>query len=670
QVLLHCLKAWSTTIDGWMVGGDCSKARNVTCDGRGMITAISLGGHILRGSFPSSIGNLTSLTSLSLRENRLWSPIPDSVSQLTNLRLLDLYMSGITGNIPSAIGRMSSLTYLDLGYNGLLGTIPDSISELTNLRSVNFGKNGLAGAITQSLGSLKTLTALDLSRNSFMGNVPASFGNLTNLRVLNLDRPPVTCPPDFTQCIVKQDPQSAFCLMCLSFCTTCVKAAASTPSTSPGSTTASPSPLAASPASPPSLATSTSQSGGLSAAAIAGIAVAAAASLLLLLIGVLLWWRGRRNEISEEAATAVKESKHVLPPSFKGLAGSVAASHCTEYSLEEVLTATSNWASDNQLRSGAFGDVYKGVSPRDGTTLWAVKRAKLLDADFQREVRQMVDKNHPNIVRLLGFAVGGDMRTRPEQVLIYEFVSNGDLESWITKDAPSCLTFKQRMDILVGVARGLEYLHSFGLVHRDIKPANIILAPDMQAKIADFGLVRLEEGSTVGTTRVMGTPGYVDPIYFRTSKATSATDIYSFGVLMLVVLLKKTCPLYMVDGESNHIVLWVKAFISHTPARLKDFSMDAPSPTRQEEDCISSDTPAPLNDLRMDAPDDAVLRLALLALSCTAERTASRPSMSYVASELLAVRNEVVGAEVPSAAIKVDEQANEMKKAYSVVKGV
>ncbi|CAI7862094.1 unnamed protein product, partial [Closterium sp. NIES-54] len=176
-------------------------------------------------------------------------------------------------------------------------------------------------------------------------------------------------------------------------------------------------------------------------------------------------------------------SKHVLPPSFKGLAGSVAASHCTEYSLEEVLTATSNWASDNQLRSGAFGDVYKGVSPRDGTTLWAVKRAKLLDADFQREVRQMVDKNHPNIVRLLGFAVGGDMRTRPEQVLIYEFVSNGDLESWITKDAPSCLTFKQRMDILVGVARGLEYLHSFGLVHRDIKPANIILAPDMQASL-------------------------------------------------------------------------------------------------------------------------------------------------------------------------------------------
>ncbi|CAI5495820.1 unnamed protein product [Closterium sp. Naga37s-1] len=145
----------------------------------------------------------------------------------------------------------------------------------------------------------------------------------------------------------------------------------------------------------------------------------------------------------------------------------------------------------------------------------------------------------------------------------------------------------------------------------------------------------------------------------------------SFGVLMLVVLLKQTCPLYMVDGESNHIVLWVKAFISsHTPARLKDFGMDTPSPTRQEEDCLSSDNSAPLNDLSMDAPDDAVLRLAQLAHSCTVERTASRPSMSYVASELLAVRNEVVGTEVPSAAIKVDEQANEMKSASSIVKSV
>ncbi|GJP56025.1 hypothetical protein CLOM_g15074, partial [Closterium sp. NIES-68] len=85
---------------------------------------------------------------------------------------------------------------------------------------------------------------------------------------------------------------------------------------------------------------------------------------------------------------------------------------------------------------------------------------------------------------------------------------------------------KQRLDILIGAARGFEYLHSFGLVHCDIKPANILLSTDMQPKIADFGLVKEAEGSTVGTTRIMGTPGYVDPIYFQTSKPTNATDVY------------------------------------------------------------------------------------------------------------------------------------------------
>ncbi|CAI5522556.1 unnamed protein product, partial [Closterium sp. Naga37s-1] len=502
QVLLDCQKAWNRTFDGWVVGGDCSKARNVTCDSQGMITAMQLNGLKLQGPFPSTIGNLSSLTRLILSDALLQISIPDSLSQLTKLRHIDL------------------------------------------------GRNSLAGSIPPTLANLQNLTTLNLPVNSFVGSIPPSLGSLTNLRSLNLTFTTATCPPDFTQCVVEQNPQSAFCRNCLSFCTTCGMAAASPPSLSAGSSF----PPAASSVLP-TPATSTFQPGGLSGAAVTGIAVAVV-SVMLLLVGVLIWWRAYKRDAAEGATTAVKESKDVLPWAVDGLAGSVAASHCTEYSLEEVLTATSNWASENQLRSGSFGDVHKGVSPRDGTTLWAVKRAKLLQADFQREVRQMADKNHPHIVRLLGFAVGGDMRTRPEQILIYEFLPNGDLEKWISSEAPSCLTLKQQLDILIGAARGLEYLHSFGLVHRDIKPANILLGAKMQAKIADFGLVREEEGSTVGTTRVMGTPGYVDPIYFHTSKATSATDVYSFGVLMLVVLTKRSRPLHVGDGECDHILSW------------------------------------------------------------------------------------------------------------------
>ncbi|CAI7908138.1 unnamed protein product, partial [Closterium sp. NIES-54] len=137
--------------------------------------------------------------------------------------------------------------------------------------------------------------------------------------------------------------------------------------------------------------------GGVSLGVIIGVVVAAVV-ILLLLGAALLYVRQRKSTGS-----------------------SLASSHCMEFSIAEVLKATNDWSKDNQLGSGAFGDVYKGVSPRDGTTLWAVKRAKLIFVDFQKEIQQMADKNHPNIVRLLGFAIGGDLRSQPEQVLIYEY---------------------------------------------------------------------------------------------------------------------------------------------------------------------------------------------------------------------------------------------------------
>ncbi|GJP59985.1 hypothetical protein CLOP_g17087 [Closterium sp. NIES-67] len=75
----------------------------------------------------------------------------------------------------------------------------------------------------------------------------------------------------------------------------------------------------------------------------------------------------------------------------------------------------------------------------------------------------MATKHHPNLVRLLGFAVGGDVNTRVENVLIYEFIPNGDLQRWIGQDAPTNLTLQQRVDILIGAARGLEYLTALAL---------------------------------------------------------------------------------------------------------------------------------------------------------------------------------------------------------------
>ncbi|CAI5508396.1 unnamed protein product [Closterium sp. Naga37s-1] len=120
--------------------------------------------------------------------------------------------------------------------------------------------------------------------------------------------------------------------------------------------------------------------------------------------------------------------------------------------------------------------------------------------------------------------------------------------------------------------------------------------------------------------------------------------VRSFGVLMLVVLTGHS-P-HTSDGEKDgHILQWV-------------------------EECISANNSGGLKEMDMDAPDDAVLRLAQLAFSCTAERTASRPNMSYVASELRGIRHEVVGKEELSAAVKVDELAKERRIGISLRKSL
>ncbi|CAI7895495.1 unnamed protein product, partial [Closterium sp. NIES-54] len=210
---------------------------------------------------------------------------------------------------------------------------------------------------------------------------------------------------------------------------------------------------------------------------------------------------------------------------------------CHQYPFDLIRQITEDFSETRRIGSGGYSDVYRAVDPMDPTVLWAVKRAKVITNDFKREINEMASKHHPNLVRLLGFCLDMDVvNERTEQILIYEYMLNGDLETWVGPDAPRFLTLSQRFAILIGAAHGLEYLHSFGIVHRDIKLANILLDRHMHAKVADFGLVRMGEGTSVGTTRILGTPGYVDPAYSRTRRATTATDVYSYGIVILEVM--------------------------------------------------------------------------------------------------------------------------------------
>ncbi|CAI7887462.1 unnamed protein product [Closterium sp. NIES-54] len=302
---------------------------------------------------------------------------------------------------------------------------------------------------------------------------------------------------------------------------------------------------------------------------------------------------------------------------------------CRQYSLAEVAAATGEWAEANRIGSGSFGDVYKGAKPTAPHDIWAVKRAKVLTNDFKREVNEMATKSHPNLVRLLGYCMDYDpVAERMEQIVIYEFVDNGDLDRWIGPRSPHPLAVRVRLDILIGMARGLEYLHSFGIVHRDIKPANILLDANMQAKIADFGLVRHGEGTSVIATRVMGTPGYVDPAYYKSQKATPMADVHSFGVVMLTLITARKA-IYNADADQINLKQWVAPLLAAGDAGA-------------------------MRDPQLEAPDDLVLRMARLALRCTAMPTASRPSISRVLGELLVMKEEFLGKDEDRMAVRID----------------
>lgn len=180
------------------------------------------------------------------------------------------------------------------------------------------------------------------------------------------------------------------------------------------------------------------------------------------------------------------------------------------YTLRELEVSTNGFAPENVIGEGGYGIVYRGLL--QDNTLVAVKNLLnnrgQAEKEFKVEVEAIGRVRHKNLVRLLGYCAEGAHR-----MLVYEYVDNGNLEQWLHGDVGSYspLTWDIRMNIIVGTAKGLTYLHE-GLepkvVHRDIKSSNILLDKQWNPKVSDFGLAKLlgSERSYV-TTRVMGTFG-------------------------------------------------------------------------------------------------------------------------------------------------------------------
>ncbi|GJT37052.1 G-type lectin S-receptor-like serine/threonine-protein kinase LECRK3 [Tanacetum coccineum] len=274
------------------------------------------------------------------------------------------------------------------------------------------------------------------------------------------------------------------------------------------------------------------------------------------------------------------------------------------FTYQELVEATGGFK--DELGKGAFGIVYKGVI---GINTVAVKKLYRVfqesEKEFQTEVNGVARTHHKNLVQLLGYCKEGDQR-----LLVYEYMSNGTIASFLFKDIRPC--WEQRRNIALGIAKGLSYLHeecSTQVIHCDIKPQNILLDDYYNAKISDFGLAKLlmiNQSQT--STGIRGTKGYVAPEWFRNTPITAKVDVYSFGVLLLEIISCRK-SLQFESGNEDKAVLTDWVWDCYQEGRLDTF--------------VENDLEA-LDDYKR------LKTLVMVAIWCVQETPSLRPTMRKV----------------------------------------
>ncbi|XP_019461986.1 PREDICTED: probable serine/threonine-protein kinase PBL11 isoform X2 [Lupinus angustifolius] len=301
------------------------------------------------------------------------------------------------------------------------------------------------------------------------------------------------------------------------------------------------------------------------------------------------------------------------------------SSNLKSFSYSDVRAATRNFRPDSVLGEGGFGSVFKGwideqslAATKPGTgMIIAVKR--LNQDGFQghkewlAEINYLGQLQHPNLVKLIGYCFEDEHR-----LLVYEFMPKGSVENHLFRRGSffQPLSWSLRLQIALGAARGLAFLHSTEpkVIYRDFKTSNILLDTKYNAKLSDFGLAR--DGPTGDkshvSTRVIGTRGYAAPEYLATGHLTTKSDVYSFGVVLLEMISgRRAIDKNQPPGEHN-LVEWAKPYLSN---KRRVFRVMDPR-------------------LEGQYSNNRAQAAATLALQCLASEPKCRPSMDEVVKAL------------------------------------